>query len=71
MEQAWTFDKYDVPRGDLEFWATRRGILDGPASRRARSVAVGRRTTIARVTLIGCASLATGVALLACLPGLG
>ena len=52
MEQAWTFDKYDVPRGDLEFWATRRGILDGPANRRARSVAVGRRTTIARVTLI-------------------
>jgi len=71
MEQAWTFDKYDMPRGDLEFWATRRGILDGSANRRARSVAASWRMTIARITLIGCASLATGLALLACLPPLG
>ena len=25
MEQRWTVDRYDVPSGDLEFWALRRG----------------------------------------------
>ena len=67
MEQAWTVDKYDVPRGDLEFWATRRGFL-GSASLGA---AVSWRTTITRLTLIGCASLATAMALLVCLPAHG
>ena len=38
MEQAWTVDKYDIPRGDLEFWATRRGILKQSATRNAESV---------------------------------
>ncbi len=27
MEQSWTFDKYDMPSGDLEFWAIRRGMV--------------------------------------------
>ena len=70
MEQAWTVDKYDVPRGDLVFWATRRGML-GSADAGAPSVAVSWRTTIARLTLIGCASLATAMALLVCLPAHG
>jgi hypothetical protein len=32
MEQSWTVDKYDVPSGDLEFWARRRGAMPVPAN---------------------------------------
>lgn len=71
MEQAWTVDKYDVPRGDLEFWATRRGMLEGPAGRCACSVAASWRTMIARLTAIAGFSFATGMALQACLTPLG
>ena len=46
MEQAWTVDKYDVPRGDLEFWATRRGILEESAKPERR---VGGRELAARI----------------------
>ncbi|MBX3580775.1 MAG: hypothetical protein KF810_02615 [Rhizobiaceae bacterium] len=39
MEQSWTVDRYDVPVGDLEFWAIRRGKLPQAANRNGR----GRR----------------------------
>ena len=36
VKQSWTVDKYDVPSGDLEFWATRRGIMPEAANQNLR-----------------------------------
>ena len=44
MEQSWTVDKYDVPSGDLEFWATRRGKMPVAANQNDHDfVPVNRR----------------------------
>jgi hypothetical protein len=57
MEQSWTFDRYDVPSGDLEFWAIRRGKF-------ARIEAQGRRKQILMRTGVAVlAAVAVGVAL--------
>jgi len=67
MEQAWTVDKYDIPRGDLEFWATRRGILKQSANRNAASVDWSGTIPLGRAALIAGLSFVTGMALQACL----
>ena len=36
MEQRWTVDRYDVPSGDLEFWALRRGKVTYAANQNDR-----------------------------------
>lgn len=65
MEQRWTVDRYDVPSGDLEFWALRRGKVPLAANqnnssyvhaRRCRQVAV--RTGVAVLVAV-----AVGIAL--------
>ncbi len=57
MEQSWTFDRYDVPSGDLEFWAIRRGTFP-------RAEPQGRRRQILMRTGVAVlAAVAVGVAL--------
>lgn len=41
MEQSWTVDKYDVPSGDLEFWAWRRGLISATRPGRKASKSSG------------------------------
>lgn len=54
MEQRWTVDRYDVPSGDMEFWALRRGKVPNAANQNDCSyVRPGRRRQIA--TRIGIA----------------
>ena len=45
MEQSWTVDKYDVPSGDLEFWARRRGLISDAGPRRNASKSLGGSVT--------------------------
>lgn len=54
MEQRWTSDRFDVPSGDLELWAMRRGKIACPANQ--NEPGAGRR----RKTIVG-----TGIAVLA------
>jgi len=57
MEQSWTFDRYDVPSGDLEFWAIRRGKFP-------RAETQGRRKQmLMRTGVAVLAAVAVGVAL--------
>jgi hypothetical protein len=42
VEQRWTVDGYDMPSGDLEFWAIRRGNIPQPANQNLKGVAAGR-----------------------------
>lgn len=60
MEQSWTVDRYDVPVGDLEFWAIRRGKLPQAANRNERGRR-GRLLTHAGIALI--VAVAVGMAL--------
>lgn len=46
MEQSWTVDRYDVPVGDLEFWAIRRGKLPLAANGNRRISQNSRRARI-------------------------
>jgi hypothetical protein len=66
MEQSWTVDKYDVPSGDLEFWATRRGKMPAVANQNDRDfVPVGRRKRVLlRGGLAVLAAVLIGVVLL-------
>jgi hypothetical protein len=43
MEQRWTVDRYDVPSGDLEFWAMRRGKVPHAANQNDRGYMPARR----------------------------
>jgi hypothetical protein len=64
MEQVWTVDKHDVPRGDLEFWATRRGILGESAKPDVGPVNDGWRgtNTLKWITFIAALLFASGLA---------
>ena len=70
MEQAWTVDKYDIPRGDLEFWATRRGMLE-PADSALVAESWRGAILMRRLAIVAALSYATGLALQACLTPLG
>ena len=65
MEQRWTVDKYDVPSGDLEFWATRTGKMPAAANQNdCRYVPASRRRQIMmRVSLAVAVAAAVGFAL--------
>ena len=65
MEQRWTVDRYDVPSGDLEFWATRTGKMPSAANQNdCRYVpACRRRQIMMRVSLAVAVAAAVGFAL--------
>ena len=65
MEQRWTVDKYDVPSGDLEFWATRLGKMPAAANQNdCRYVpACRRRQIMMRVGFAVAVAAAVGFAL--------
>ncbi len=62
MEQRWTVDRYDMPSGDLEFWAMRRGKVPRAANQNDRD-AVARRKMYVRTGLAVLAAVAVGIAL--------
>ncbi|MEW9805186.1 hypothetical protein [Mesorhizobium marinum] len=53
MEQRWTVDRYDVPSGDLEFWALRLGKIPAAANQNDCRYVPGcrRRQIMMRVSL--------------------
>jgi hypothetical protein len=65
MEQRWTVDRYDVPSGDLEFWAMRRGKVPHAANQNdCRYVpACRRRQIMTRVGLAVAVAAVVGFAL--------
>ena len=65
MEQRWTVDRYDVPSGDLEFWAMRRGKVPHAANQNSTGyVPVSRRRQIMmRVGVAMAVAAAVGFAL--------
>jgi hypothetical protein len=64
MEQRWTVDRYDVPSGDLEFWALRRGKVSH-ANQNDRSYVHARRCRqmMMRAGVAVLVAVAVGVAL--------
>lgn len=65
MEQRWTVDRYDVPSGDLEFWALRRGKAPHAANQNdCRYVPACRRRQIAtRIGIAVAVAAVVGLAL--------
>ena len=65
MEQRWTVDRYDVPSGDLEFWATSTGKMPSAANQNdCRYVpACRRRQIMVRVGLAVAVAAVVGFAL--------
>lgn len=65
MEQRWTVDRYDVPSGDLEFWALRRGKVPSAANQNdCRYVpACRRRQIMMRASLAVAVAAVVGLAL--------
>jgi hypothetical protein len=65
MEQRWTVDRYDIPSGDLEFWAMRRGKFPSAANQNdCRYVpACRRRQIMMRVGLAVAVAATVGFAL--------
>jgi hypothetical protein len=65
MEQRWTVDRYDVPSGDLEFWATRTGKMPEAANQNDCRYVPGcrRRQTMMRISLAVAVAAAVGFAL--------
>lgn len=65
MEQRWTVDRDDVPSGDLEFWAMRRGTFPQPANQNdSRYVPLRRHKQIMmRVGVAVAVAAAVGFAL--------
>jgi hypothetical protein len=65
MEQRWTVDRYDVPSGDLEFWALRRGKVPAAANQNdCRYIPTCRRRQIMmRVGIAVAVAAAVGFAL--------
>ena len=62
MEQRWTVDRYDVPSGDLEFWAMRRGKVPHAANQndcryvpacRRRQILMGVGVAVAVAAAVG------------------
>jgi hypothetical protein len=59
MEQRWTVDRYDMPSGDLEFWAMRRGKIphavnrdDGKRGRMMMRVSLAAAVAVAMSALL-------------------
>ena len=65
MEQRWTVDRYDVPSGDLEFWALRRGKVSQAANQNDRGYVHARRCRqiMVRTGVAVLVAVAVGVAL--------
>ena len=65
MEQRWTVDTDDVPSGDLEFWATRRGKMPAAANQNdCRYVpACRRRQIMMRVSAAMAVAAVVGIVL--------
>jgi len=64
MEQRWTVDGYDMPSGDLEFWAIRRGNVAQPASPNMKGAAGDRgRQLLMRSGFAVLVAVAVGIAL--------
>jgi len=64
MEQRWTVDGYDMPSGDLEFWAIRRGNVPQPANPNKKGAAAGRgRQLLMRSGFAVLVAVAVGIAL--------
>jgi hypothetical protein len=64
MEQRWTVDGYDMPSGDLEFWAIRRGNVAQPASPNMKGAAGDRgRQFLMRSGFAVLVAVAVGIAL--------
>ena len=61
MKQSWTVDKYDVPSGDLEFWATRRGIMPEAANQNLPGFKRGPGI-VRRVVVVACFAILIGFA---------
>ncbi|MCX7303261.1 MAG: hypothetical protein NTV73_02825 [Hyphomicrobiales bacterium] len=63
MEQRWTVDGYDMPSGDLEFWAIRRGTVAQPANQNMKGAAAGRgRQFLMRSGFAVLVAVAVGIA---------
>jgi hypothetical protein len=62
MEQRWTVDRNDVPSGDLEFWALRRGKVPHAVNQNDRGY-VPTRGCIMRTGVAVLIAVALGVAL--------
>jgi hypothetical protein len=65
MEQRWPVDRYDVPSGDLEFWAMRHGKVPYAANQNDRGyVPVHRcRQMMMRTGVAVLVAVAVGVVL--------
>lgn len=64
MEQRWTVDGYDMPSGDLEFWAIRRGNVPLAANQNKKGAAAGRgRQFLMRSGVAVLVAIAVGIAL--------
>lgn len=64
MEQRWTVDGYDMPSGDLEFWAIRRGNVPLAANQNAKGATAGRgRQFLMRSGVAVLFAIAVGIAL--------
>ncbi len=58
MEQAWTDDRYEVPNGDLEFWAKRRGKVPVAANSNVPPQPLAPQPTSAEIALVRMAMVA-------------
>lgn len=63
MEQRWMIDSNDVPTGDLEFWAMRRGRLMPPPNEGGGDPASRRRKVLMRAGISVLAAVAIGMAI--------
>lgn len=68
MEQAWTDDRYEVPNGDMEFWAQRRGKVPVAANSNvppqpAVPLATGAELALVRIAVIAWLSIVLGFAM--------
>jgi hypothetical protein len=62
MEQRWTVDRNDVPSGDLEFWALRRGKAPHAVNQNNHGY-VPTRSCVMRTGVAVLIAVAVGVAL--------
>ncbi len=68
MEQSWPVEKFDPPRGDLEFWAQKRGALPEAANENnkpeePKPPSSGAATALRRIALIAWLSIVLGFAM--------
>lgn len=63
MEQRWMVNSNDVPAGDLEFWAMRRGRVMPPSNPGGCDPAARRRKVLVRAGISVLAAVAIGIAI--------